>query len=67
MLFEQGVDSPLIDDLEEIRKGDILLSKFELKKGSRDFEKVGTRINETDFTLPLISTLYNRREKIFSI
>ncbi len=67
MLFEQGVDSPLIDDLGEIEKKDILSSKFKLEKGSRDFEKVNTGIDEADFTLPLILTLYNRREKIFNI
>jgi len=67
ILFEQGVDSPLIDNSEEIEKGDILLSKFELKKGSRDFEKINTGINKVDFTLPLILTPYNRREKISNI
>ena len=67
MLFEQGVDSPLINDSEEIEKEDILSSKFKLGEGSRDFEKINTGINEADFTLSLISILYNRREKIPSI
>ena len=67
MLFEQGVDSPLLNSLGEVGKEDILSFKFELGEGSRDFEKVGTGIDEADFTLPLILTLYNRREKIFSI
>ncbi len=67
MLFEQDVDSLLINSSGEIEKRDILSFKFELGKGSRDFEKVNTGIDEADFTLPLILTLYNRREKIFSI
>ncbi len=67
MLFEQDVDSLLIDNLGKVRKKDILSSKFELEQGSRDFEKIDTGINEADFILSFISTPYNRREKISNI